>query len=348
MTGNGWKWTLEQEGDISPSHSSPSAKPRPTRSNSATSIKIPTLGRKNAYMLRCVSLAREFLGSAIGKEASGAHGYLPTVIGKDPKSRQTSLGALLIGLHLYREEQKLNTNASEGYHAEDGKLAPVLGQIGGWLGWTSWGWKEKGYYRSESADMDQWLFDDSRISGIPVPTEPFEPPSIFALVEHHLQRAREAHFLTILDLASNLSGTDQRPDPTSRLWKQMASLTPRTVAITGFLSQVKDLSSTTDRVEAMLAWGLTIDIVQSLPDGVSAPLYESIAGCQADPPTAWNAALLNLIDRNDLGMAMAGNGIYAAPSSLSNDFDSRCIPRLSLHRELDSRDREHDSFRCFC
>jgi anaphase-promoting complex subunit 1 len=313
MVGNGWKWTLEEEEDVlSVNRMSPSPKTRGRRSNSTTSVKIPTTGRKNTYILRCISLAREFLSSEVGKEASRMQGCLPAVIGKDKKSRQTSLGALLIGLHLYREELKLDTNAAEGYHTEAGMLAPVLGQLGGWLGWPSWGWKERGYYQLETADMDQWLFEDSRISSIPVPAEPFAPPSIFNFVEAHLQQGRDSHFLTILDLASNLSGSGQQPNSDSRLWKQMAALTPRTVAITGILSKMKDLTSITEKVEAMLKWGLTIDIVQSLPEGVGAPLYEALAGCQADPPAFWNASLLDLIDRDDLGMSMKDDAVRTA------------------------------------
>jgi anaphase-promoting complex subunit 1 len=312
MVTNGWKWSLEQEGVLPMSQLSPGPKHRKTRSNSTTNVKVPTTGRKNTYLLRCISLSREFLNSSAGREASGTQGYLPGVIGKDSQSRQTSLGALLIGLHLYREEEKLDVNASEGYRADLGMLAPILGQIGGWLGWSSWGWKERGYYGLETADMDQWMFEDSKMSSIPVPAEPFVPPSIFHFVENHLQQSREAHFLTILDLASNLSGSDRRPKLGSRLWKQMAALTPRTVALTGYLSQAASLTSTTDKVEAMLAWGLTTDIVQSLPDGVSVPLYESIAGCQADPPSSWNASLLDLIDRDDLGMSMRESGVHPA------------------------------------
>ncbi|EED14058.1 20S cyclosome subunit (APC1/BimE), putative [Talaromyces stipitatus ATCC 10500] len=255
---------------------------------------------KNSYLLRCVSLARDFFESPQGEAASGSEGYLPTALCQSQETRRTALCSILVGLHLLREEQKLSICDSESSYQERGMLAPVLAQIGGWVGWNSWTWKEDGYYGTEMATMSRWVFEDSRISGLNMPPEPFVPPSIFAHLQNSITTSPSTPFSTLLDVFPGSSRTSDKQS----LRNEVSKLTPRTLAINGFMSEVHQATSTVDKVKILLRWGLTINVIESLPEGVSAPLFELIVRCQMKPPVSCTAALIGLIDRDDLYMSM--------------------------------------------
>ena len=74
-----------------------------------------------------------------------------------------------MALHLLREEQKLSTCDTEESRRPLGLLAPVLAQLGGWLGWESWKWTEDAYFGNEMASMERWQFEDTQITGLNVP-----------------------------------------------------------------------------------------------------------------------------------------------------------------------------------
>ncbi|KKA24826.1 20S cyclosome subunit (APC1/BimE) [Rasamsonia emersonii CBS 393.64] len=299
MMSSSWAWVSEQDGDDfagSPRHGkSPKIEQRPFAASSAASRDYP----KNSYLIRCASLAREFFESPQGEAASGSEGYLPTAVSQNQNTRRTALCTILIGLHLLREEQKLSVCDSESSYREMGLLAPVLAQIGGWLGWPSWTWKDAGYYLTEMASMDRWLFEDTRISGLEVPAEPFAPPSIFAFLKDSWNQPSSS-FFTLLDI---VSAADREPEK-GKLWHEAFSLTPRTLALTGFMSEVSQKSTTVDRTKLLLRWGLTSNVIETFPEGVSAPLYEIIVRCQINPPASWTAELVELIDRDDLYLSM--------------------------------------------
>ncbi|KAH8688755.1 putative 20S cyclosome subunit [Talaromyces proteolyticus] len=260
---------------------------------------------KNTYIIRCASLARDFFESPQGEAASGSDGYLPTALCQDLNTRRKALCSILVGLHLLREEQKLSIYESESSYHEKGMLAPVLAQIGRWVGWTSWTWKEDGYYGTELATMSCWAFEDNQMLRLDVPAEPFAPPSIFGHLQSSQSQNVTSPFFTLLDV---VSATDRRPRKGS-MWDDVFQLTPRTLAINGFMSEVGLKSTTVDKIQLLLRWGLTSNVIETLPEGVSVPLFETIAGCQIDPPTldsptSWTSALVELIDRDDLYMSM--------------------------------------------
>ncbi len=118
------------------------------------------LNKKNASLIENLRLAREFLASPAGVLAMGVRGYLPTAQGRDPEIQRTAVPTILVGLHLYREEQKLNMASSDSVSTGAGKLTPILAQLGHWLGWDSWSWKDPEYYSTEDARMSSWHFDD--------------------------------------------------------------------------------------------------------------------------------------------------------------------------------------------
>ncbi|EFR02623.1 mitosis negative regulator [Nannizzia gypsea CBS 118893] len=157
---------------------------------------------KNTYITRCSQLARDFLSSPQGEAATGGDGYLPIAISRDQGTRRTALGTILVGLHLLREELKLSVANTDNSRSEKGLLLPILAQMGGWLGWDSWTWKEGSYYSTETAGIDGWAFEDTHITGLDMPTEPFTPPSIFTFIENTFQRTPST-FLTLMDVVSS-------------------------------------------------------------------------------------------------------------------------------------------------
>ena len=250
---------------------------------------------KNTYITRCAQLARDFLSSPQGEAATGGDGYLPIAISRDQGTRRTALGTILVGIHLLREELKLSVANTDNSRSEKGLLLPVLAQIGGWLGWDSWTWKEGSYYGTETASIDGWAFEDTRITGLDMPTEPFTPPSIFSFVEDTLQRTPSS-FLTLMDVVSSSTIAPG----SGKIWDQAVNLTPRTLALTGFLSEVRNKQSAPERVVLLLRWGITSSLIDTLPDGISTPLHQAIFDCQGDPPLSWGSSLLELVDREDL------------------------------------------------
>ncbi|KAL2009101.1 hypothetical protein VTN00DRAFT_7295 [Thermoascus crustaceus] len=299
MMSSSWGWIVEQ------SECEIDDLPQKTEQRNFIGLLPPrTAYRQNSYLIRCATFARDFLQSPQGEAASGSEGYLPTSISQNENTRRTALCTVLVAIHLLREELKLSISDAEPSCAEIGFLAPILAQIGGWLGWESWTWKDDAYYGAELANMGNWLYEDSRISSLHVPPEPFGPPSIFLFLENFWRQP--SSFLTLLDIVS----ASDRIQSRGRLWHEAFKLTPRTLALNGFLSEARNLRKAPEKVELLFRWGLTGNVIETLPDGVSAPLYETIACCQVNPPTSWSSALLRLIDRDDLYMSMNVNSCY--------------------------------------
>ncbi|KAJ5692130.1 Negative regulator of mitosis [Penicillium macrosclerotiorum] len=294
MTGSAWGWIVEQDAIADLAARGVTRTPKTDQPNSSR-----TTYRCNPYILRCVSLSREFLQSSQGVRASGRDGYLPISGAFAENTRCTALGTILVGLHLLREEQKLSTSDSEESRCPLGLLTPVLAQLGGWLGWQSWDWKQSAYFGTEMASIERWQFEETRITLLNVPGEPFSPPSIFAFIMNAARQA-PSPFLTLLDIVS-------APDAAPRkghMWQECFSITPRTLALNGFLADVHRVSAPLEKMKLLHRWGLTKSIIDTFPEGVSAPLYETVMQCQIEASTSWDAILLELIDREDLYLSI--------------------------------------------
>ncbi|KAJ5937426.1 hypothetical protein N7454_004726 [Penicillium verhagenii] len=294
MTNCSWGWIVEQDAIADLAGRDTPRTPKNEQSNASRSTY-----RQNSYLSRCVSLSRDFLQSPQGVRACGRDGYLPISADFPENTRCTALGTILVGLHLLREEQKLSTTDTEESRRPLGLLAPVLAQLGGWLGWQSWKWTDDAYFGTEMASIERWQFEDTRISSLNVPAEPFSPPSIFAFLLD-AERQSSAPFLTLLDI---VAASDRVPRK-GRLWQECFNITPRTLALTGFLSDVRNVSTPLEKIKLLHRWGLTKSIIDTFPEGVSAPLYEAVMQCQIEASTSWSTSLLELIDREDLYMSM--------------------------------------------
>ncbi|QKX64482.1 uncharacterized protein TRUGW13939_11657 [Talaromyces rugulosus] len=302
MMSNSWSWLSSMnrdDGDESP------------QLEQQQFIK-PTDQSKNSYVIRCVDLAREFFESPQGESASGSEGYLPTALCQSQNTRRMALCSILVGLHLLREEQKLSIHESENSYNETGLLAPILAQIGRWVGWESWTWKDDSYYGTEMATMSCWEFQDNQITSLEIPSEPFVPPSIFDHLQNSIRETPRRPFFTLLDV---VSATDRKPGKGSS-WKDVYRLTPRTLAINGYISEVTQTSTTVDKVKLFLRWGLTNNVIETFPEGVSAPLSETIVRCQMEPPASWTSALAELIDRDDLHLSMETEAVSVPASKM--------------------------------
>ena len=317
-----WKWTRNEEIPSLPSLVKRS-RPSVSRSSSAT---VP-IAKKSSHVLHCISLSREFIRSSAGQIAAGQQGCLPTAPSWDPEIRRTALASILIALHLLREEYKLDVLAVEQIH----KLTPILAQIGGWLGWQNWGCSNGSSYMVESVDMENWLFDDSAITSLRIPPEPFPPPSIFRFIESTSLDAGTPSFVSLLDVASPSEENFKDEAFVETSQKKLLSLTPRTVLITNLLAaQTRESMET--RIVKMASWGLTMSTLETLPEGVAVCFRTALITCQSRPSTSWNQEILEMICRDDLAMlereeqTLHGHGrpLIAPSNEASRDVHSVC------------------------
>lgn len=294
MQVGGWDWTAEESVML--------YAPTPRRPKSSSSF-IPSVAsavpvpKKSPYLLHCISIARDFIKSPVGQIANGEHGYLPTALSRDPDVRRTALASILVSLHLLREEFKLDTLASGALH----DLTPILAQIGSWLGWENWGLKHSAYYMLEGSNMDAWVFEDSLITGMRIPPEPFQPPSILHFIETTNVSAKTAPFISLLDVASSpeVEVAGRRSAEASA--KLLLELTPRTVAIVSLLTS-HTLETTEGLVAKMAAWGLSSSFLETLPESVAVPFRAAISACQGQPSTAWGSDILEIVGREDIAL----------------------------------------------
>ncbi len=297
MQDEAWQFTAKHDNlNVSP-NSSQSKKPRSSRTFTPYTTAAVPMPTKSPYLLHCTSLAREFMRSPAGLSAGGEHGYLPTALSRDAGCRQTALATILVGLHLFREELKLDVLATNVLH----KLAPVLAQIGSWLGWNAWGTSISGYYMLESSDMESWLFEDSVISNLEVPSAPFDPPSIMQFIENTNMGAEAIPFRSLLDVVSSAEAGFRRKPAAEASAKILMGLTPRTVAITTLLT-TDPRGSMDTRVAEMASWGLKLSILETLPESVAASFRAALSRCQAQPSTFWDGQVLEMIGRDDIAM----------------------------------------------
>ena len=262
--------------------------PPTLKRSSRTSSTMPSLSnpfsKKTTFLLDCMNFARQFSKTDAGKTALGSQGYLPSAACNDLPSRRATMPRLLVALHLYREELKLDTLAS----ADLDSLAPVLAQIGGWLGWESWSWREAGVYVSESTDLERWAFDEWVTPTSSQSRQVMEPPSILAYIEEANIRVPNTAFPTLLDISSS----------TPSAARALKLLSPRTFLVLELLRLQQ--RSTADFLSGSIQAGLDPSILETLPEGVAASIRSAVSACQPQPDTTMPASVLELIDRTDM------------------------------------------------
>ena len=313
MQVGGWEWAAKES--VLPYLSLPKASlPKVSKPSSpsnpffAPAVPVP---KKFSYLLHCIAIARDFVKSPMGQTASGEHGYLPTASSRNSDVRRTALASTLVGLHLLREELKLDILASKALH----DLTPILAQIGNWLGWHNWGFKKSTYYMLEGDYMEAWLFEDSVITSMRIPPEPFLPPSILQYIETTNMKPRTAPFISLLDVASSPEGEAAGKRSAEASTALLLGLTPRTVVIIDLLSS-HALETSEGLVTQMAAWGLSSSFIETLPESVAVPFRAAISSCQGQPSMSWSSDILEIIDREDVAM-LEQHGRIARPRGKS-------------------------------
>ena len=353
MQGEAWSWILTQGKVSMPAESDISRKSRSPRIYIAPTIPSR---KKTPFLVHCVSLAHEFW-SFLNGTGSIAGGSRFTSRITDHDAQRRTLATLLVGLHLYREELKLNTLASTVAH----DLTPVLAQIGGWLEWPSWSFNPASYYTLESVDMDFWLFDDSPVKnvGVTSPAEPFHPPSIMHFVEAANLEPPSTSFISLLDVVGYQRVNEKSPTKYVSWTKELAAFTPRTIAINGLLTS-RPVQSMETRVMEMTSWGWNLSILETLPESISVIFRCAISKCQAQPPATSDSVILDMIGRGDISMQREENyatkpRVNSAVAPLSEnirDIHSICVSTLDVdtggtHDGSAEADRQSTSYMIF-
>jgi anaphase-promoting complex subunit 1 len=202
---------------------------------------------------------------------------------------------LLLGLHVFREEQKLCRLSSCGSISD--LLAAIIAQIGSWLGLPTWSYQLGQYYELEGATEERWAFVKSQSEQTqPMPLMD-EPVGVFHWFEHAINVQSGERYPT-LDVIAGLDS----PTSISKEFRDMARrATPRIAILSDMLEATGGLTSSPARtVELMANYGVTSELMETLPEAIAAPFKDAVVKCEKEPPTAWSSDLLSLVGRDDL------------------------------------------------
>jgi anaphase-promoting complex subunit 1 len=292
-----WSWAVQ----CRPSASPTSPRQRRLERNSSSRIRSQTAGK---FIYGHVAATREFVASADGSQ-------LLDMVRNQRGSVHGSLPKLLFSLHLFREDLKLSSLASAGSATGD-SLGPILAQIGRWLGLNGWTWKKGDIYHLELAPTC-YVFEDSKSypalvkSSIPrfllvsatvvaddhSPAYLHSPPSL----QRHLESYAAVKQLSEYPLLGETKSRELSITPS----QIAAHFTPRTLAFTKVMDAQKSLNGEPHAsVEAILASGVHLRMLETFPEALNCMLKEWIVQCQANPPTTWPNSLLTYVSRDDL------------------------------------------------
>ena len=195
---------------------------------------------------------------------------------------------ILLSLHLIREEVKLDILA----HSYLDKLGLVLTQICSWVGWPG-AWLN--YYMIDSSLIDYQV----RLPLVFVlPTPPNILESLTSLFGETI-----IPYLTFSQLVEENFTID-------------SIVIPRTHAILKLFELIVSPNfGSSNIVDMMCEFDITIEMLETYPPGISIPLKEAILSCQVMPNFHWTDKALHLIDRKDLNMFLSSES-YQPPTSL--------------------------------
>lgn len=268
MRSPSWRWLSRQHTTIS------STTPRSKSGKILSPMTSNESGSdgKSSFLMDCVALAKEYVQSPSGENAFGPEGYLPTSINKGREQRCNAIPSILLGLHLLYEESKLSVPANIRANKTRSNLVIVMAQLGRWLQWNSWTADNNGYYEFESLECGSCLFDHSVIDGLPMPAQPFEPPSIYDHLEQWISGLSPDPFLTLAQLSGR--SISRSGDTGSH---QIAQLTPRTLALISFMRHAQDRVGSENVIQSLSKAGMTAVNLHTLPDGVAAAFQQALS-----------------------------------------------------------------------
>jgi anaphase-promoting complex subunit 1 len=233
---------------------------------------------------------------------------------------------LMLGLHLLHEEQKLDLTCIG--NAE--RLAPVIAQLGCWLGRAAWSYGPGSYYALQGASEDRWAYVKSRASVSVSIGAMDEPVGVYEWIEHTTKFGSTEPYPTLVTVT-------QLDSRTSRSFKEAAAkMTFRTTTLSSVLHETRGLGvSPVAIVETLARHQFTTGMLETLPEAIAAPYREAISKCEKAPPTTWPSSTLRLIGREDLDIGQetrkartsgTTQHVITAPpkdvQSIANSFDS--------------------------
>ncbi|KAF2481834.1 hypothetical protein BDY17DRAFT_253258 [Neohortaea acidophila] len=241
--------------------------------------------QRDAFLTIAASLANQLDQST--PQRAGEH--------SSSQIRMTGI-KLMLGLHVFNEEQKLCTLNSGS--SSSAFLPAIIAQLGNWLGVRPWSFSPGCYYHMEGAREERWQFVRSQMrdSSDPIPLMP-EPVGI----THWFERALETHSDEQYPTLDIIASLDTGPTLSGEYKTECTQSTPRIETLSGLLASTsgfaKDAATT---VEAMASHLMTTEMLESMPSGIAAPFREAIARCEKEPRTTWSSSLLSLVGRDDL------------------------------------------------
>ncbi|KAI1004277.1 Negative regulator of mitosis [Podosphaera aphanis] len=279
-----------------------------TVNNKSASIFATRSGQGRLFARKHVNLAYEYLNTLV-RQAKISECF-PIWVNMTMEDRAMVIKNLFIGLHLLREEQKLDIMNSDCFSTGRVSLLPILAQIAVWLGWPSW---VKCYETEEAtfliSDMDTSKFCMSLTLLFLIPLdapnqfiipEPFECPSIYLWLQKCLCSQSLEPFMTISQFVGKSRISAQRSPCDGE-----TKLTPRTLMLKQFFEVISCSDYSAPRVfETLFSAGADFLMFETLPEAILAPLQEAIISCRSEPPLTWNKELLSLIGREDVNISL--------------------------------------------
>ena len=289
-----WRWIMEE---------SPGAVDVSSRTAQDSSSLTPT------FLERHVRLAREFAATSFGSEAIKT--CLPCCGDRPVDFRKSALSDMLVGIHIWSEEQKLNTTSADSFTNGSSALTVVMAQIFSWLNWHTW----VESHELEEASLIDLKYDKGKSTGPlygyrltlsldsalqSIVPEPFDCPSVIDWIQACFITQQLTSYIGLPDLVASRTPRLKHLINHS-LW---TLLTPRTLLFQRFFSLMSKDWAITEFVEALSEVGVDTHFLESLPEAILAPLREALAQCQSRPPTSWSKQLLSLISRDDLNTVL--------------------------------------------
>ncbi|TQS36740.1 hypothetical protein Golomagni_02801 [Golovinomyces magnicellulatus] len=282
MENTGWAW-LSGRVDLDSKNS---------EAESSVPIFEENSQQSESFIQEHVKLTRKYLETFQGKNS--IFQYI-TILNKNSlELRQDALRDLFVGLHLLREEQKLDVMVCDSYSTGRVSLTIFLAQIARWLQWPDW----VKFYATEEASISNSGFDDDTPIRSTI-KQPFECPNIYGWISKCLNIRSISPFITIFHLVSKHAAVSDRS-----LYDRCMCLTPRTFIFERFFQLVKTDWIPSQIIESFSSAGGDIQTLETLPEAILAPLQEAIMFCESQPPINWNKTLLALVGREDVNLSL--------------------------------------------
>jgi len=332
-----WAWAL---------HSNPaSSAMSPSVRRSSLEPQAPGIAHqiksKDDMLLACADMARQYVQSPAGKATNDHWRQLSHSLPDKQDLRISSLSEIVVCLHLFREERKLDTMCPDFAASRTGNLAPLLAQLGHWLRWEAWDWRLGGFFDLDGGSANDWTYEESNFtSKTRLHPQPWDaPPSILQWLSTVVGPQRYAPFPT---LATLIRKSKASPHSSINIDEIIAGVTPRTVALHTFFRDIDPASSPRRIVELIKTCEISADMLATLPEVAKAPLMEAITRCQSNPSTTWSSSLLKLIQRDELDLTHTPSGDFAQHDSHVNPTGSHLHPAVmtrDVHTICQSADR---------